>query len=777
MNMYKLLKQFDRQKNNQIQKRSPIFKALLTIPSTQDQQHYPFNRQATLIGNGQKQGQYRQTGNRLLQLAIGAIISVFVHPQSAQAQFIQRSFLNPSFEQNLTPYPVSPTSPGISAISALTSCFIQVDRTSVPGWETTHTSILGSGSCPNYITPGTANLIELWTRDFQSVIPPDGNVFAELNAEQNSRLFQNLCLLNNETITFSVNHRGRTISSTADVARFVIDTLGVVQFATNDTGATNSIAALTPSNAANIAPNLSLPVGNGWVLHSGSLRYTGASGNVGVGFEAVSTAGGDITVGNFIDNTQFAGLPVIELAAASAGNGPESETIPITSPAQIRVVGLVGAGGINVNVTVQPSSTAILGTDFNFQTGFSQSGNTVTINIPAGNYDGTAATGSLINIPISIIQNQVVQGNRTIVFTIETDPTRFFNVSTTTCGGGPIASSTFTIFDDDFLSGRVWSDVDNSANGTFVNIPTGSEVGTNAGGLLNAILVDDSSGNVLASSPVQLDGTYTFANVPFNTIVTIRLSTSVGVLGSPAPATSLPSGWVATSPLVTAPFNTVNSISIRDFGIRNSSPQLLLVKRITAINNVDVTGFIADAGTADPKWPDSDPDPNVNAFLRGAIACPSTGSVICSAPQPTQTIEYTVYFLSNGAADATNVTICDLVPANTTFVSGAYGSNRDIAFLNSAPLQTTPSVFLTGLPDSDIGNFYQPNVLPPTTCRQPITNATLTASDNTNGLVVVDVVRRITTFPLPPTEFLPFATGAGTPARSYGFVRFTVNVN
>ena len=207
------------------------------------------------------------------------------------------------------------------------------------------------------------------------------------------------------------------------------------------------------------------------------------------------------------------------------------------------------------------------------------------------------------------------------------------------------------------------------------------------------------------------------------------------------------------------------------------TPSILLVKRITAINNVDVTGFIADAGTADPKWPDSAPDPNVNAFLRGAIACPSTGSVICSAPQPTQTIEYTVYFLSNGAADATNVTICDLVPANTTFVSGAYGSNRDIAFLNSAPLQTTPSVFLTGLPDSDIGNFYQPNVLPPTTCRQPITNATLTASDNTNGLVVVDVVRRITTIPLPPTEFLPFATGAGTPARSYGFVRFTVNVN
>ena len=738
------------------------------------------------MGNGQKQGQYRQTGNRFLQLAIGAIISVCVHPQSAQAQFIQRSFLNPSFEQNLTPSVGKPTSPNASAIpiSTLTNCYVQVDQTSVPAWLTNHGLVDGRGNCPSsatFVGPGFANLIELWTRTFQSVTPApaNGNVFAELNAEQNSRLYQNLCLFKDETITFSVNHRGRTVSTTADVAKFVIGTQSIVQFATNNTGVTNSITTITtplpPNNATDIVTNPSVAVGNGWVLHSGSLKYAGStvtSGNVGVGFEAVSTAGGNLTIGNFIDNTQFAGLPVIELAAASAGSAPESETIPITHPAQIRVVGLVGAGGLNVNVTVQPSSTAILNTDFKFQTGFVSSGNTVTIKIPAGNYDGTAATGSLINIPISIIQNQVVQGNRTIVFGIEIDATKFFNASTTTCGGVPITNSTFSIFDDDFLSGKVWNDADNSASGTFTNIPTGSEVGTDAGGSLNAILVA-SNGKVLATSPVLADGTYTFTNVPFNTTnVTIRLSNTAGVVGSPAPAASLPSGlgWVATSPLTTASFNIVNNISSRDFGIRNTfSPQLLLVKRITAINGAPITGtgFVNDLSTIDDndgKWP----TPNTT-YLKGAIACPTTG--VCPAPAPNQTIEYTIYFLSKGTGAATNVTICDLVPPNTTFVSGAYGSNQDIAFLNSTSLQTTPSAYLTALPDSDRGNFYQPFVLPPTTCKNPTNNAVLTAIENKNGLVVVDVAKKTA------SEILPPATTPVITPKSYGFVRFTVKVN
>ena len=302
---------------------------------------------------------------------------------------------------------------------------------------------------------------------------------------------------------------------------------------------------------------------------------------------------------------------------------------------------------------------------------------------------------------------------------------------------------------------------------------------------LTSNLVDNLPTGLVVANPANVSGTCTLANVT----ATPATPTVTYSSGSPIPTggctiifdvTGTSSGsFINTIPsgdLQTSTGNNTNPASATLTITNSAVPSINLVKRITNINGTDISGFdltgtaTIDSNDRDAKWP----SPNTD-YLRGAIACPTTG--VCPAPQPTQTVEYTIYFLSNGTADATNVTICDLVPANTTFVNGAYGSNQDIAFLNSDPLRTTPSAFLTGLPDSDIGNFYQPNVLPPTTCRQPITNATLTASDNTNGLVVVDVVRRITTFPLPPTEFLPFATGAGTPARSYGFVRFTVNVN
>jgi uncharacterized repeat protein (TIGR01451 family) len=117
------------------------------------------------------------------------------------------------------------------------------------------------------------------------------------------------------------------------------------------------------------------------------------------------------------------------------------------------------------------------------------------------------------------------------------------------------------------LSGKVWDDADNSANNTFININTGSETGSNAGGL-NAILVDN-MGKVIATTEVLADGTYKFSNITANKAsVTIRLSTTGGIVGQTAPVTSLPTGWVNTSPLEQTAFNIVTTnITGKDFGI------------------------------------------------------------------------------------------------------------------------------------------------------------------------------------------------------------------
>ena len=205
-----------------------------------------------------------------------------------------------------------------------------------------------------------------------------------------------------------------------------------------------------------------------------------------------------------------------------------------------------------------------------------------------------------------------------------------------------------------------------------------------------------------------------------------------------------------------------------------ADPKLLLVKRMTAVNGVNINGFIDDTGTIDdndPNWPTDD-----DTYLRGAINGVSV--------KPGDQLEYTIYFLSAGNTNVSNVVICDLVPPLTTFVNNAYdvvggGSSLGMAFGSSTTvLPITPTSYLTYLADSDKGRFYPagstPNTIAPlvTVCNKPNTAIPMAISDNTDGLVVVDVIK--TSDPLP--NFLPLATGAGTPTNSYGFVRFQVQV-
>lgn len=118
------------------------------------------------------------------------------------------------------------------------------------------------------------------------------------------------------------------------------------------------------------------------------------------------------------------------------------------------------------------------------------------------------------------------------------------------------------------VSGTVWDDADNSANGGFSNIRTNKEVGTNASGAIYASLIDPISGIVQSSVPVNADGTYTLNNLTINsTGMKIYISTTEGVPGSPAPTPSIPSNWINTSPLIHI-FNSAdtNVVGI-DFGI------------------------------------------------------------------------------------------------------------------------------------------------------------------------------------------------------------------
>jgi uncharacterized repeat protein (TIGR01451 family) len=209
-----------------------------------------------------------------------------------------------------------------------------------------------------------------------------------------------------------------------------------------------------------------------------------------------------------------------------------------------------------------------------------------------------------------------------------------------------------------------------------------------------------------------------------------------------------------------------------------SDPNVLLVKRITGINGGmntvmgdslatyideltnpydDNTITIPNQAlpTDPPKDTDKWPDPTTS--LIGGI----NGGQI----KPGDELEYTIYFLSAGAAEAKNVLFCDRIPSNVSFLPTAFnavspaigglpGADRGILLnLNSS------SLALTNIGDGDIGQFF-PAGVEPTTVYPQIS----CGGPNTNGVVVVKL------------GDLPNATAPGVPANAFGFVRFRAHV-
>lgn len=238
---------------------------------------------------------------------------------------------------------------------------------------------------------------------------------------------------------------------------------------------------------------------------------------------------------------------------------------------------------------------------------------------------------------------------------------------------------------------------------------------------------------------------------------------------------------VSGPPTVTDPNPNNNTYQDTD-NIIATHPNVLLVKRITAVNGMaatnggdNLTNYINeetnpyDDNTIEPalapklpnyptadtnKWPDPDNSGQPNEFLIGGI---NGGNV-----NPGDELEYTIYFISTGDATAANVLFCDRVPENVTFIPTAFNSNppQVSGGLPGADRGITLNiggsiVSLTNIADGDNARYFPPNVEPTTV--YPNLNCN---GSNSNGAVVVNLGN------------LPNATAPGIPTNSYGFVRF-----
>lgn len=168
------------------------------------------------------------------------------------------------------------------------------------------------------------------------------------------------------------------------------------------------------------------------------------------------------------------------------------------------------------------------------------------------------------------------------------------------------------------------------------------------------------------------------------------------------------------------------------FSIVAGTSNLTLVKRVTAIDSDRETGIVNDniANSPDDEvnWPAN--------YLQGTIDT--------SQAAPAAEIEYTIYFLSNGNFPLTNVNLCDMIPANTTYLPGSlsfvFGSDTE------GPLTDTSG--------DDAGEFFAGSPTDPSIC----------PPDNSKGGVLVNLATSPAT--------VPPATAPGSPNNSHGYVRF-----
>jgi len=291
----------------------------------------------------------------------------------------QRVIVNPSFESN------DPQGPGAANYQIYANG-------SVIGWDS------ASGE------------IELWDTNFQGVPAYAGSVFAEMNANVPGALYQNICMVNGETIGWTFAHRARSGGPATQTARFQIAT----------SGGTMIQALATQSSIVN----------NVWNVNTGTTTYTGASGIQRVQF--VTTDPGSL--GNFLDDIRITLNPFVELSTASAAG---VESLATANLPTLTVNGtLFAARTVNVSIT---GGTAVRGTDYTTPGG----GASFTVTIPAGTYQNAA-----VPLGIQIIDDTANESSETIQIAL--NPGTGYTVSSTSsCGGAARTASTYTITDND----------------------------------------------------------------------------------------------------------------------------------------------------------------------------------------------------------------------------------------------------------------------------------------------------------------------------------------
>ncbi|MBO9664654.1 hypothetical protein [Dokdonella sp.] len=331
-----------------------------------------------------------------------------------------RSIVNPSFEQ-----------PGINAGGNA-----QIAETLVPGWSTTEpVAVPNAGFGTAFLTGGN---IEMWNTGFGGVTADAGSQFVELNAFNNGTLSPApLCVYPGETFSWRVSHRARGAAGVTDVARLRINGQDIATFRDGVTQADEHTCA--PAAGFNCTAQAGSPTATGWGRWQGNWTNTQPQPKaMTFEFAAISSSGGS-GYGNFIDNVSVTGLTAAVEFSAGAATGPES--VATANLPKLLVNGPVTAGQTIELQIVGGSATR--GGDYTTN----PASGTIVVTIPAGTYDGTAATAISLAPYLQIVTDSAVEGAETIVLRLANASAGLSIAGASGCRTG-VADSTYTITDE-----------------------------------------------------------------------------------------------------------------------------------------------------------------------------------------------------------------------------------------------------------------------------------------------------------------------------------------
>lgn len=257
-----------------------------------------------------------------------------------------------------------------------------------------------SHGAPNWMVGGSSpllwdttepdNVIELWKDDGagpqtgltaqaanggKPISAEDGSQWAELNANQTGALYQDLPTVSGQILQWSVWHRGRYSSAANATKKDVMQ----VQI-----GSTTSQSPQVPTGQT--TPDIS-DGPDAWVLYRGVYTVPAGQTLTRFQFAAITTASGNNSIGNFIDNlslnnyvaclntaptdqtsTVNTPIPALQLSA-SRGSGQFSWGGGNTLPAGLSI----SSSGLITGTPTQTGTSSVLLTLTDTQTSFEQS--------------------------------------------------------------------------------------------------------------------------------------------------------------------------------------------------------------------------------------------------------------------------------------------------------------------------------------------------------------------------------------------------------------------